>query len=97
METVVAVLKLHLHLAACTSLKEKRGRIKPLIARLHREFNISVAETDLQDRWQEAVISCAMVSTEGAHLQQALQTVGKWVAAHWPDGHVIEERIELVA
>ncbi len=45
----IATLTIHLHLPICSSLKEKRGRIKPLIARLHREFNISVAEMDLQD------------------------------------------------
>ena len=50
---MLATLTIHLHLPTCGSLKEKRGRIKPLIARLHREFNVSVAEMDLQDKWQE--------------------------------------------
>ncbi len=77
--TMIATLTIHLHLPACSSLKEKRGRIKPLIARLHREFNISVAETDLQDKWQEAVIVCAMVGNDHAHLESALQTVARWV------------------
>jgi hypothetical protein len=57
---MIATLTIHLHLPGCASLKEKRGRIKPLIARLHREFNVSVAEMGLQDKWQEAVIVCAM-------------------------------------
>ena len=47
---MLATLTIHLHLPACSSLKEKRGRIKPLMARLHREFNVSVAEMDLQDK-----------------------------------------------
>jgi hypothetical protein len=93
---VIGVLTIHLHLPACASLKEKRGRIKPLIARLRREFNISVAEMGLQDRWQEAVISCAMVSNEAPHLQSALQTVSRWVEGNWPDGMVVDQRIELV-
>ncbi|MCH7481016.1 MAG: DUF503 family protein, partial [Chloroflexi bacterium] len=38
---VVGILKLHIHLAGCSSLKEKRGRLKPLLTRLRREFNIS--------------------------------------------------------
>ncbi|HLO17425.1 MAG TPA: DUF503 domain-containing protein, partial [Anaerolineales bacterium] len=69
---MVATLTIHLHLPGCASLKEKRGRIKPLIARLHREFNISVAELDLQDKWQEAVITCAMVGNERGYLESAL-------------------------
>ena len=45
---MLTTLSLHLHLPGCASLKEKRGRIKPLMARLRREFNLSVAEMDLQ-------------------------------------------------
>ena len=94
---MIATLTIHLHLPACASLKEKRGRIKPLIARLHREFNISVAEMDLQDMWQEAVIVCAMVGNERGHLESALQSVAKWAEGHWTDGDVIEQKIEVFA
>ena len=93
---MLATLTIHLHLPACSSLKEKRGRIKPLISRLHREFNLSVAEMDLQDHWQEAVIVCAMVGNERGHLESALQTVAKWVEGHWTDGDVIEKRVEVI-
>jgi len=93
---MIATLTIHLHLPTCASLKEKRGRIKPLIARLHREFNLSVAETDLQDTWQETVITCAMVGNERGHLESALQNVTKWVEGNWSDGDVIEQRIEIV-
>jgi uncharacterized protein YlxP (DUF503 family) len=77
-------------------LKEKRGRLKPLLSRLHREFNVSVAEMDLQDAWQEAVIACAMVNSDAVTLQQSLQSVAKWVEANWTDGDVIEEKIEII-
>lgn len=93
---MLGTLTIHLHLPACSSLKEKRGRIKPLMARLHKEFNVSVAEMELQDVWQEAVIVCAMVGNGHGHLESALQTVSKWVEGHWTDGDVIEQRIEIV-
>ena len=93
---MLATLSIHLHLPACSSLKEKRGRIKPLIARLHREFNVSVAEMDLQDQWQEAVIGCAMIGNDRGHLESALQNVARWVEGNWPDGMVIEEKIEII-
>ena len=89
-------LTIHLHLPACSSLKEKRGRIKPLIARLRREFNISVAEMDLQDKWAETVIACAMVNSDAVVLRQSLQSVEKWVNANWTDGDVIDQKIEIV-
>lgn len=93
---MLATLTIHLHLPACASLKEKRGRIKPLISRLHREFNISVAEMGLQDKWQEAVIACAMVNSDKAHLARSLQAVARWVEANWPDGMVADEKIEFL-
>lgn len=92
---MLATLTIHLHLPGCSSLKEKRGHIKPLISRLHREFNVSVAEMDLQDSWQEAVIVCAMVGNEHRHLESAMQNVAHWVEGHWTDGDVIETRIEV--
>lgn len=88
-------LTIHLHLPACASLKEKRGRLKPLLHRLRREFNVSAAEMDLQDAWQEAVIGCAMIGNDRAHLESAMQSVAKWVEGHWTDGDVIEARIEV--
>lgn len=93
---MLVTLTLHLHLPVCASLKEKRGRIKPLMSRLHREFNVSVAEMGLQDKWDEAVIVCAMVGNDGAFLQSALQTVAKWVEGNWSDGDVFDQKIEII-
>ena len=93
---MIATITIHLHLPGCGSLKEKRGRIKPLISRLHREFNVSVAEMDLQDKWQEAVIGCAMIGNDHAFLQSALQAVARWVESNWPDGMVVDSRMEIV-
>jgi uncharacterized protein YlxP (DUF503 family) len=93
---MLATLTIHLHLPTCASLKEKRGHIKPLMARLHREFNVSVAEMDLQDKWQEAIITCAMVGNERRYLESALQNVAHWVEGHWTDGDVWDTKIEII-
>ena len=93
---MLATLTIHLHIPACTSLKQKRGWIKSLIARLHREFNVSVAEMDLQDKWDEAVIACVMIGNDKAFLQSAMRTVEKWVEGNWTDGDVWEAKIEIV-
>ncbi len=93
---MIGILTIHLHLPGCASLKEKRRRIKPLISRLHREFNVSVAEMDLQDKWTETVIACAMVNSDSVVLRQSLQSVMKWVQANWTNGDVIDMRIEVI-
>lgn len=93
---MIATLTIHLHLPGCSSLKEKRGRIKTFMIRLHREFNLSVAEMDLQDIWRQAVIGCVMIGGNQAYLDGALQTVSRWVDAHWTDGDVIEQRVDFI-
>lgn len=93
---MIGIFTFRLHLQACASLKEKRGRLKPLIHRLHREFNVSAAEMDLQDKWTEAVIACAMLGNSAAHLRSAQETVRRWVEAHWPDGDVLDTKIEIL-
>ena len=90
-----ATLTIHLRLPVCASLKEKRGRIKPFMSRLHREFNVSVAEMGKQDAWDEAIIVCGMVGNDSAFLQSALQTVAKWAEANWSHGDVWDTKIEL--
>jgi uncharacterized protein YlxP (DUF503 family) len=93
---MIGLLHLHLHLPGCASLKEKRGRLKPLLARLHRQFNVSTAEMGLQDKWQESVVACGMVGNDAAYLRSALETVRKWVEANWPDGDVLDTKTELM-
>ncbi len=93
---MIGILTLYLKIPACTSLKEKRGRLKPLMARLHREFNVSAAEMDLHDKWTEAVIACAMLGNDAAYLQSALETVRQWVESHWTDGDVLDTKIEIL-
>jgi uncharacterized protein YlxP (DUF503 family) len=92
----LGMLTLHLHIPGCTSLKEKRSRLKPLLARLHREFNISVAEVGRQDSWQQAVVACALVGNDLDHVQRSLQKIVDWVETFWPDVEVSDEELELV-
>ena len=92
----VGILTLHFFIPGCTSLTEKRGYIKPVLARLHREFNISVSEVDRQDMWQESVIACALISNDHAYTQRALQQVVDFTENSWPDLELLEHHIELV-
>ena len=93
---MIGILTLHLFIPGCTSLKEKRSHIKPILARLHREFNISVAEIDRQDMWQESVIACALISNDSDYTQKALQQVIKFTEKNWPELEILEHPIELL-
>ncbi len=92
----VGILILQVQFPGCKSLKEKRSRIKPLLTRIHREFNVSVAELDRQDHWSEAFIGCSMISNEHQHLHNALQTITQWVNNNWPDITLVDDQIEII-
>ena len=91
----LGVLTIHIYLPGCSSLKEKRGRLKPLLARLHREFNISVAEIDHHDTWQNSVVACACISNDHKHTQRVLQKVLSWIENNHFDVDVTDDRIEM--
>ena len=93
---VVGLLTLTLSLPDCRSLKAKRSRLKPLLARLHKEFNVSAAEVDAHDVWGTAVVACALVSTASGHAQRRLSQVENWVQTHWPDVTVMDAQMEVV-
>jgi uncharacterized protein YlxP (DUF503 family) len=92
----VGLLTLDVQIPGCQSLKEKRSRVKPLLARLHREFNISTAEMERLDSWQQAIIACVVVSNDAAQATRVLQEVVRWIESHWPDIEVMDEQITLL-
>lgn len=92
---VIGLLTIQLRLPMCSSLKEKRSQLKPLLSRLKREFNVSVAELDYQDSWQSALIGCASLSNDPAHSQRTLQKIIPWIERHYPHLTIVQDRIEL--
>jgi uncharacterized protein len=91
----VAVMTIELRLPGCVSLKEKRGRLKPLLAGLHKGFNVSAAETERQDSHAAAVIACAAVSGDSRHAQQVLDGIPRWIEARRPDLEVVDQQLEV--
>ncbi len=77
---VVGVATWELHLNGCQSLKDKRRILKSLKDRLHRKFNVSVAETAHQELWQRAELSCSVVSTDRRHAQEVLSSADRLVS-----------------
>jgi uncharacterized protein YlxP (DUF503 family) len=92
----IGILTLEVQIPGCKSLKEKRSRLKPLIARLHREFNISVAELDQMDNWDQATIGCALISNDHQFSQNALQAIIQWLKRNWPDIMLVDDHIEII-
>ena len=77
---VVGVRTWELHLSGCQSLKDKRRILKSLKDRLHRQFNVSVAETAHQELWQRAELSCGVVATDRRQAESVLSAVDEHIA-----------------
>jgi hypothetical protein len=92
----IGLLTLQVSFPGCKSLKEKRSRLKPLIARLHREFNISIAEISHNDIRDKAMIGCVLISNESEYTQKALQSIIHWLEVYWPDITLEDDHIEIL-
>jgi hypothetical protein len=90
---VYSVLVLEIRLSGCRSLKQKRSLIKPLVSRLHREFNISVAEINKNDVWDESVIACGLITNEKGIADAQLNSVLRYVETYWRDIEIVNYSI----
>lgn len=61
---IVASQTWELSLPGCSSLKEKRAVIRSMRDRLRSKFNVSVAETGLQDVHARGELSIAIVTND---------------------------------
>jgi uncharacterized protein YlxP (DUF503 family) len=92
----VGLLTLEIYVPGITSLKEKRGVVKPLVARLRKEFNVSVAEVDDQDQWGHAVIAVAAVSASPDYVHSLLTHVAESVTSWRLDAELVDYHIEIL-
>jgi uncharacterized protein YlxP (DUF503 family) len=91
----IGLLTLHIRIPMCSSLKEKRSQLKPLLNQLGKNFNIAVAELDYHDNWNEALIGCTTLSNDAAHTQRSLQKIISWVERNYPHLYIVQDQIEL--
>jgi len=93
----VGILSLTIHLPQCHSLKEKRRCVKPILSRLHKEFNISVVEYGHQDVWQSCELLIVCAASPGNHAEQILDQVIAFYERHWPDLPLTDEKMEIIS
>ncbi len=93
---VIGSCTIELYLPGANSLKGKRKVLRGLLARLHREFNVSAAEVALHDVWKSASIAVVIASTESAHAERTLESVVRWIENNRPDVQVVDHTVELI-
>lgn len=92
---IVGVCETKLMIYEVYSLKEKRHVIKSLLGRIQSRFNVSIAEVDLLDSWQTAVIGFACVTNSTHHANEILSNIINFIDE---DGRVeiVENKIEIL-
>lgn len=73
-----AAVRVELRIPDAHSLKEKRGRVKPVIAELRKRFGVSVAEVDHQELWQRTTLGIAVVAPQAGQLQRLAHSLEKY-------------------
>ncbi len=96
-DTKIGICELDLHLPGVASLKEKRGIIKSMLNKMRKQFNVSTAEVAYQDVWQSSKIAITTVSPSSQVIHKRMQTIIKWIEAHYPDAHIMDEDIEIIS
>ena len=94
---VIGIVTIELHIPMIDSLKAKRSVIKPIIARLRSEYNVSVAEVGQQDSWRNAVLGVACVSSDQDYAHGLLTKVVESVERWRLDVELVDYEIELIS
>jgi len=93
---VVGLLTLEIYIPGVRSLKEKRSLVRPILARLRSEFNVSAAEVEDQDQLGHCVLAVVTVSGSRsqvhAHLTRVAEEIGRWRL----DAELVDFSIEML-
>jgi hypothetical protein len=92
---IVGTLRVRLLLRQARSLKDKRQVVESIKDRLANGFNVSVAEIEVQDNRQLAVLGFAMVSNDTHHVKSALGQIVQALRVH-PVAELLDHEIELI-
>ena len=92
----VGICTIELRLPGNSSLKGKRSVVKSITSRVTREFNVSIAEVDAQDAWQQAVLGVSCVSSSADYAHGQLERVVDWIEDNRPDVELLSYQIEML-
>lgn len=72
---VIGILNVILSIHKSNSLKDKRIILNSLKTRLHRQFNISLIESDDQDKWQRSTLTIVNVGQNKRLVDQTINRI----------------------
>jgi hypothetical protein len=76
------------------SLKEKRSLVRPIVAELHKRFEVSAAETGEANLHRRCEIGVALVAADPGHCHQVLASCERLVAGR-PELEMLGARLRV--
>ena len=91
----IGVLQVELRLPLANSLKDKRSVIKRLLNRLHKDYNLAVAELDHLDRRRSCIMGVVTVCNSKPVAEKTLRRALGLIES--TDGlELIEQNVEFL-
>ncbi len=92
---MVGTLKLSLYIHNTQSLKEKRKVVKSIAARVHKRFNVSIAEVGSNDKWQMIELGISTVGNDRRFVNSALDNILSFLDSLYL-GEIIDSNVEIL-
>ena len=92
---VIVTCTIQLELYGIASLKDKRSVVKSIVRRLPHQFNLSTAEVDFHDVWNQTVIGLVSIGNDAAYLHGRMEKAVEWIEQHRPDTVIVDYSIEF--
>ncbi len=92
----IGALRVRLRLAENHSLKGKRRVVKSIVAQVRNKFNVAIAESEDQDRWQLVTLGIACVSNDRRHSNEVLSKVLNFISGIRGDAEILDYEIEFL-
>ncbi len=91
----MGVCQLRMIINGVSSLKEKRGVARRIIARVKNKFPVSIAEVEDNDLWQSLVIGFCMVGNDRSFVNSWLDKTIDFIENLYL-AEIVDRRIEIM-
>ncbi|ACK42488.1 MULTISPECIES: DUF503 domain-containing protein [Dictyoglomus] len=92
---LIGVCRVIISIPDSFSLKEKRKVKRSIVDRVRAKFNVSIAEVDSQEIWNELVLGISMVSTESKHIYEVMSEIIKLIEEQ-KEAELIDYEIDIL-
>ncbi len=67
------------------SLKDKRGIISSVLARVSKKYNISISEIDFNDVWKSSKLGVAIVAKDRKIFSAMIEDINSFISTNFPE------------